>query len=277
MASKSGSREELSSARKNMQSATENADVVSGYLQEEMRRGVLLGPFHPAEILGLHTNQFGVIPKSGRPGKWRLIVDLSHPEGRSVNSRIDPQLCSLSYVRLDQVVEQLLTLGPGTQLAKLDIKSAYTCRIVPVHSEDRMLLGMQWQGEVFVDAALPFGLRSAPKIFNTLADALAWILNHHGVEHLWHYLDDWTCGKPGTDECFGSLQTMVEICRNLGVPLEGSATCLTFLGIIIDTILQELRLPEDKLKRSVGSYKDSYPPTHPVYPQSSEAVILVLR
>ena len=31
--------------------------------------------------------------------------------------------------------------------------------------------------------------------------------------------------------------------------LEGPAICLTFLGIVIDTILQELRLPEDKLKR----------------------------
>ena len=50
-----------------------------------------------------------------------------------------------------------------------------------------MFLGMQWQGEVYVDAALPFGLRSAPKIFNSLADALAWILNHHGVEHVWNY------------------------------------------------------------------------------------------
>ena len=70
---KSGSREELSSARKNMQSAMENADVVSGYLQEEMRRGVLLGPFHPAEIPGLHINWFGVIPKSGRPGNGVLL------------------------------------------------------------------------------------------------------------------------------------------------------------------------------------------------------------
>ena len=71
-------------------------------------------------------------------------------------------------------------------------------------------------------------------------------------------LDDFlTCGKPATDECLESLQTMVEICRNLGnlgdplaiEKLEGPATCLTFLGIVIDTILQELRLPEDKLKR----------------------------
>ena len=30
-------------------------------------------------------NRFGVIPKSGQSGKWWLIVDLSHPVGRSVN------------------------------------------------------------------------------------------------------------------------------------------------------------------------------------------------
>ena len=29
-----------------------------------------------------------------------------------------------------------------------------------------------WKGKLFVDGALPFGLRSAPKIFTALADAL---------------------------------------------------------------------------------------------------------
>ena len=52
-------------------------------------------------------------------------MDLSYPNGKSVNSAIDPQLCSLSYVRVDDVVEQILRMGPGTELAKLDIKSAY--------------------------------------------------------------------------------------------------------------------------------------------------------
>ena len=48
-------------------------------------------------------------------------------------------------------------------MAKVDIKNAY--RLLPVHPEDRLLLGMEWQGQVYVDTALPFGLRSAPKIF----------------------------------------------------------------------------------------------------------------
>jgi hypothetical protein len=114
---------------------------------------------------------------------------------------------------------------------------------------------MQWQGQMYVDAALPFGLRSAPKIFNAVADALEWIVQHHGVRWLWHYLDDFlTCGKAGTEECHKNLQTMVDICRTLGIPLameklEGPSTCLVFLGIVIDTILQELRLPEEKLRK----------------------------
>ena len=243
----------LSPARKNMYSAVENAQVVDDYLEAEKLRQVVLGPFSPAAVPNVHINRFGVIPKSGRPGKWRLIVDLSHPDGRSVNSGVDPLLCSLSYVKMDQVVDTLLEMGPGVELAKLDVKNAY--RNVPVHPEDRHLLGMQWRGQIYVDAALPFGLRSAPKIFNALADAVEWAVKQNGVEHLWHYLDDFlTCGEPGTVECQLNLQTMKSICECLGFPLaleklEGPATSLVFLGILIDTVDQELRLPLDKLKR----------------------------
>ena len=54
-------------------------------------------------------------------------------------------------------------------MAKFDLKSAY--RNVPVHPDDRGLLGMLWDDQLYVDSTLPFGLRSAPKIFNALADA----------------------------------------------------------------------------------------------------------
>ena len=74
---------------------------------------------------------------------------------------------------MEEVVWKLLELGPEVQMAKMDIERAN--RMVPVHPQDRYLLGMQWEGQVYVDAALPFGLRSAPKIFNALADGLEWI------------------------------------------------------------------------------------------------------
>ena len=49
-------------------------------------------------------------------------------------------------------------------LAKLDLQSAY--RVIPVHSDVRLLLGMRWIGRVCLDTALLFGLRSAGKIFS---------------------------------------------------------------------------------------------------------------
>ena len=46
--------------------------------------------------------------------------------------------------------------------------------------------------KIFIDKVLPFGLRSAPKIFNALADALEWVARSRGVRLLSHYLDDFT-------------------------------------------------------------------------------------
>ena len=42
-----------------------------------------------------------------------------------------------------------------------------------------------------MDLALPFGLRSAPYIFNSVADLVEWIIrNKYSVADLMHYLDD---------------------------------------------------------------------------------------
>ena len=76
-----------------------------------------------------------------KPNKWRLIVDLSSPNGASVNDGIDKETCSLSYTSVDAVVEKILELGRGSLLAKLDIKQAY--RMIPVHPQDTLLLGME--------------------------------------------------------------------------------------------------------------------------------------
>ena len=72
-------------------------------------------------------------------------------------------------------------LGRGALLAKLDLKNAY--RNVPIHPDDCMLLGVQWKEQVYVDSALPFGLRSAPKIFTALADGLSWAFQKEGIVH----------------------------------------------------------------------------------------------
>ena len=174
----------------------------------------------------------------------------------------------MSYITIDDAIKGNLVLGPGTLLAKIDIKSAF--RLIPVHPADRHLLAMEWRSGVFINTCLLFWLRSSPKLFNILADLLAWILEHQGVSYLLHYLDDFlTMGNPHSSECHHNLMTMKQVCQLLRVPLatekvEGPSTCLEFLGILLDTIWMEARLLEDKLSRlqtTVVSWLDKHKAT----------------
>ena len=85
-------------------------------------------------------------PKKAKPGKWRLIVNLSSPANASVNHGINRDMCSISYISIDQITDSILCLGRGALMAKVDIKQAY--RIVPVHPDDRCLLAHGHDGEI---------------------------------------------------------------------------------------------------------------------------------
>ena len=128
--------------------------------------------------VSVHLSPIGAIPKKHKPGKWRLIIDLSSPAGSSVNDGISSEWSSISYVSIDFLLSLVLEAGKGSTLVKADIKEAY--RMLPIHPEDQGMLGIQWEGEFYTDKALPFGLRPAPKIFTAVADALQWILSNKG-------------------------------------------------------------------------------------------------
>ena len=63
-------------------------------------------------------------------------------------------------ILLDAAISHIITFGPGTVLAKIDIKHAF--RLLPVHPADRHVLAMHWNNNIYIDTCLPFGLRSAP-------------------------------------------------------------------------------------------------------------------
>ena len=108
---------------------------------------------------GLIISRFGVIPKRNQENQWRLILHLSHPSNQSVNDGISKDLSTLTYSSVDEAV-RILRLSQGTLQAKCDIKQAY--RNIPVHLSDTHLMGMQFENQLYVDKALPFGLLSAP-------------------------------------------------------------------------------------------------------------------
>ena len=113
---------------------------------------------------------------------------------------------------------------------------------------------MRWGSNIIIDITLPFGLQSSPKIFTSVADALEWVFQHHGVSRCTHNINEFlTMGKPNSMECRTNLEVILETCERLGGPLKadklkGPSTILSFLCITLDTVRMEIQLPEEKLE-----------------------------
>ena len=117
---------------------------------------------------------------------------------------------------------------------------------------------MFWRDNFYVDLTLPFGLRSAPFIFDSVASMVEWILrtNYH-IRFLFHYLDDFlTLAPANSSECATNVTIARSVFHQLGLPLhpgkcEGPSSTLVFLGIELDSVAQVARLPPHKFAATI--------------------------
>ena len=117
-------------------------------------------------------------------------------------------------------------------------------------------MGIHWNNQYYVDLYLPFGLRSAPFLFNQLSDALEWVLNHsYGLKHILHILDNFFFAEPRRLKCLSSFSTLLRFLMSVHAPVVASKTLgpsqvLEFMGIELDSTRMEARLTEDKVQRT---------------------------
>ena len=173
--------DQFSCLANNLASICISPEVIDNALKKECELGRILGPFESPPLPNFCTSGLGLVPK--HDGGWRTIYHLSAPPNSSVNNFINPDDYSLSYCSIDDAYTFINELGPGTLLSKIDLKDAF--RLIFVNPSDWNLLGIHWRGKFYIDTCLPFGLRSAPYLFNRLSQAIHWLLtNNYGVQHL---------------------------------------------------------------------------------------------
>jgi hypothetical protein len=85
---------------------------------------------------------------------------------------------------------------------------------------------------------------------------LQWVVETRcGLHSIDHYLDDFILvGKKFSNDCSTLMNTFMNVCDELGVPIAenktvGPSNIITFLGFIIDTVLMMVRIPEEKLQK----------------------------
>ena len=175
----------------------------------------MAGPFDEPPFSPFHCSGMVVVPK--RDSSWRVITHLSAPEGRSINDFIDPEAVTLKYTTVDNAINLANQLGCGTLFAKIDLAKAF--RQCPVREADWHLLGLHWKGKFYYDNCLPFGLRTSPFLFNTVAIALKYIIKSQlNTQYVIHYLDYFLfAGPPDSHTCGDILQGAEVLCEHLGI------------------------------------------------------------
>ena len=238
---------------KNMRSAFEYPQVIDTKLAKEVALGRVLGPFdNQPTTPAYRISPLGVVPKKV-PGEYRMIHNLSHPEGSSVNDYIPQELATVQYASIQNAVSFIKDAETIVFMAKVDIESAF--RIIPIAPKDTPLLGFKWRDKYYMDIVLPMGCASACAIFEAFSSALEWVaVSKLGASKVVHVIDDFLFMAESIEKCEQDMRSFMDLCAKIGVPLApgktvGPTTALQFLGVTLDSVSMEARLPEDKLAR----------------------------
>jgi Reverse transcriptase (RNA-dependent DNA polymerase) len=244
--------------RPNHSPAFHHPDVVHKSIHDEIQKGWV------AEIAksdlpsqGYFCSPIGLVPKTidGVQTGWRVIFDLSSPQGLSVNDGIPKEFGTLVYETLNDAIQLVAQVGRGAVMMKRDLKAAF--RHIPINPCDYWLLVFEWDGKYYVDMFLPFGLRTAPRIFNLFAEALHWVFETLYEWNCTHYLDDFLfVFPPHTDSSAVSAQ-FDEVLNEFGfskAPEKDLTGCVVVhLGFEFDSNLMQVRLPPNKKQRALDA------------------------
>ncbi len=218
----------------NSPSVALHSGAVRERLAEYMEWGaVCLLPSAPARIQPLL-----VIIKLGR--KPRLCIDLS----RNLNEYlVVPQL---SYSSVTHAVQLSY---PGCWYCKLDLSNCYLS--FHLHSSAIEHFAFAFEGKYYCFVRMPFGLSSAPYICTELLSVVAHSLTQRGIV-LVRYLDDFLLISPSESQAARDLIVAQSVFRHYGLVVnpaktEGPAQCLSFLGVLIDSVRCTLSVTADRM------------------------------
>ncbi|CAC5375572.1 unnamed protein product [Mytilus coruscus] len=241
---------------KNLLSTKKFPDDVTKLVDDELRKGYLIGPFTKPLFDTYRISPIGIV-EGKYSKKKRLILDLSAPhnndEHHSINDLINKEDYSLTYVGVDDAISIIKSLRIKSQLCKCDVTDAF--KLIPVHNSLWRFYGLKWNDMYYFYTRLAFGFRSSSKIFDTLSVAICWILqNNYGLRHVLHLLDDFLLINNPYVDATRYMNTMLYVFNSLKIPLSahktvGPSTSLEYLGIILDSMHMIAKLPDEKLVR----------------------------
>ena len=186
--------------------------------------------------------------------KRRVILNLSHPTGHSVNDHVDKNEFNhtpfiLKFPTIDSIVQDICEAGDDVVLFKVDVARAFrNVRVDPVNALEFCI---KWADAFYIDLVIAFGWTHRSGAFQILSDAVAFIMAKNGVK-LYCYIDDYIVisSKHKASQEFALLCNLL---TDLGLPINENKLTpptkrLTCLGIDIDIDTNTMSITQDKLE-----------------------------
>ena len=230
------------------------SDHIKEYVDKERRLGALLGPFPvPPFSPWFQCSPMMTREKTNSPQR-RIIVDMSHPKGRSVNSGIPrreylghPHTYTLPAV--SDIGDRLCQLGSGAYLWSIDVSRAY--RQLRTDPLSAALFGITHNGGFYVDTALPFGCRSSGAACVRVTQAICDFMRTEGF-HVTVYVDDFIGVESTYERALEAYTRIIDLCKELGFHL-ATQKCISptleiiWLGFLISSPEMIISIPNKKL------------------------------
>lgn len=186
------------------------------------------------------VNPFSVVSNSK---KKRLVLDAR-------SSGLNDHIISPKF-RLTNIEEIVQSLHINAFMMKLDLANGFLQ--LPICTHERTYLGFKSpvDGRFGVLNRLSFGLRSAPFLFATFTNVIKEALKQLLKITTQVYIDDWFLTNRSLESLKVDSIKFTGFLSDLGVMIqhektEGPSRCITYLGLTIDTVKPEIRLPETK-------------------------------
>jgi hypothetical protein len=250
---------------KNAPTAYEFPRQVSDAIAQWVEKGYAFGPV-PEEKVPSGVKVNGIMCREKPNGSVRIILNLSAPEGRSVNDGIVAANFPAAMASTSKWLGVLHRAGRGGLMTKLDWADAY--KHVHVREEDVKLQWFSWAGMFFAEKCLVFGGASSPGIYDRAAKTvldlvLRWA--NFPAEMVCQLLDDvCAAAAAGSEGVYRFEKAYRDVAKEIGVRLAGYedsekafAPCTkgVVLGVEYDTVAWTWAIPQEKLIRLVAQIK----------------------
>jgi hypothetical protein len=200
-------------------------------------------------------------------GSVRIILNLSAPEGRSVNDGIDSEKLPAKMSSTGKWLKVLYKAGKGCLMMKLDWADAY--KHIHVREEDVRLQWFSWAGKYFAELCLVFGAASSPGIYDRAAKTVldvALRLAQFPAEMVCQHLDDVCAAIAAGSQKLGELERVYrEVAADIRVrlaplddPDKAFSPCTrgVVLGVEYDTGAWTWAIPAEKVARLVAQIRN---------------------